>query len=160
MKTARFHTLTQLSFTVSFSNYCTAPFFSFILPMWIFLKSPLSFHAIVYRFFKDNKIFYSIVYSVSVYVMDTFRLFKFAIKKILHNISMFINIFTVNSYPDIPVFHPTAPTFPGIMRLHCSASRPAGTITKFSCFFPIWIYKKVFSTVFTSQFHLGAFYES
>lgn len=62
------------------------------------------FHFLVGRIRKNNKIFNAIVKGIAINMMNMFPSFKFASKMLLHNPSMFSNLFAIYIYTFVFMF--------------------------------------------------------
>ena len=111
----------------------------------VFYPTLFCMKTIMFTFVHYFKVFYTVIGSVKILVMDRFCPREFPAEELLHNVPVFVDISSVDPNTDVAVFHYATTTFPtAISRsLFFAAAR---TRTKLRCFNPIWENVKSFST--------------
>lgn len=103
--------------------------------------------SIMFTLFQNSKILNAIVGFVFVDMVNRLKSIKISSEFLLHQISMFINIFPGDTDPNITVFHNAPPPLPiPIIRTFCRSIDHASDRTIFLGFGPIWIDQEFFST--------------
>lgn len=82
------------------------------------------------------KIFNSIVFSIFVYMMNYFSFFKFSTDEFLHDMSMFLDIFSINPNMNITTGTNNPPAFPVRRLLAFASTRERAELSTFKFKWP------------------------
>lgn len=104
----------------------------------------LGFTSVMTRFVHYFKIINSVVSPVSIDVVHNLRAFKLSSHRPFHNISMLVNIITINANAYISILHDASASAPAVV-ICPGFLAAAASGAEFGNGFSVWVNKKLFA---------------